>query len=96
MEIKKRLLPFILSLGGVLSDYATTIIGLGLGFYETHPAYHPLKAILIFWGAITVLTLLLPKGKLWTISINGIALASYLGTINNTLVILGFFQGLRI
>lgn len=96
MDAIKRLLPFILSLGGVLSDYLTTTIGLGLGFYETHPAYHPLKALLIFWGAITVLTLLLPREKPWRTSINGIALASYLGALNNTLVILGLFSGLVI
>ncbi|RLG08919.1 MAG: hypothetical protein DRN64_04525 [Thaumarchaeota archaeon] len=96
MNLKRRLLPFLLSLGGVASDYVTTVIGLGLGFYETHPAYHPLKALLIFWGALTILTLLLPKGRLWTMSINGVALASYLGTINNTLVILGLFQGLNL
>lgn len=96
MDAIKRLLPFILSLGGVLSDYLTTTIGLGLGFYETHPAYHPFKALLIFWGAITVLTLLLPREKPWRISINGIALASYLGALNNTLVILGLFSGLVI
>jgi len=94
MPVGKRFLPFTLSLGGVLLDYLTTTIGLGLGFYEVHPAYHPLKALLIFWGAITVLTLLLPSGKLWTMSINGIALASYIGAVNNTLLILGLFSGL--
>jgi len=89
-------LPYILSIGGVLSDYLTTVIGLGLGFYETHSAYHPLSALLIFWGAITLLTLLLPKEKLWRMSIKGIALASYLGAVNNTLVIFGIFPGLNI
>ncbi len=96
MHLSGRFLPFLLSFGGVALDYLLTTIGLGLGFYETHPEYHPLKALLIFWGAITVLTLLLPKEKLWRISINGIALASYLGAVNNTLVILGLFSGLKI
>ncbi|MEM2110806.1 MAG: hypothetical protein QXX08_02890 [Candidatus Bathyarchaeia archaeon] len=96
MSFLKRLLPFLLSLGGVLLDYLTTTIGLSLGFYETHPAYHPLKALFVFWGAITLLVLLLPKEKLWKISINGVALISYLGFVNNTLVILGIFQGLPI
>jgi len=96
MRTIKRLLPFILSLGGVLSDYLTTTIGLGLGFYETHPAYHPLNALVVFWGIITVLTLLLPRERLWTMSINGIAVVSYLGAVNNSLVILGVFPGLKI
>jgi len=96
MRDMRRFTPFVLSLGGVLSDYLTTTIGLGLGFYETHSAYHPLNALLIFWGIITVLTFLLPREKPWVMSINGIALASYLGAVNNTLVILGMFSGLKI
>jgi len=89
MRIAEISLPFILSLGGVLLDYLTTTIGLGLGFYETHSAYHPLKALLVFWGVIAVLTLLLPRERSWKMGINGIALASYIGAVNNTLVILG-------
>jgi hypothetical protein len=90
------LVPFILSLNGVLLDYLTTIIGSSFGFHEFHAAYHPLNALSIFWGAIAVLTLLLPKKRPWTTSINGIALVSYAGMINNVLVICGIFSGLRI
>lgn len=96
MQVPQRFMPFALSLLGVLLDYVTTTIGLGLGFNELNPAYHPLKALLIFWGAITVLVLLLPKERFWAMSINGIALASYLGAVNNTLVIIGVFPGLKI
>jgi len=92
----ERIFPFILSLGGVSLDYVTTAIGLGLGFYEMHPAYHPLNALLIFWGAIILLSLLLPRGRIWRLSINGLASASYLGLVNNTLVIMGVFPGLQI
>jgi len=81
--------PFVLSLGGVVSDYLTTTVGLNLGFSEICPAYHPLKALLVFWGVIAVLTLLLPRERSWKMGINGIALASYIGAVNNTLVILG-------
>lgn len=42
---------FIISLFGVVSDYITTTIGLSLGFYETHPEYHPLKALGLFWAS---------------------------------------------
>jgi len=75
---------------------ATTTIGLSMGFVETHPQYHPFKALAIFWGAITVLTVTLPKTRIWRIGINALALLPYLGAINNTLVILGIFPGLQI
>jgi len=92
----ERIFPFMLSLGGVSLDYVTTTIGLGLGLCEMHPAYHPLKALLIFWGAIVLLSLLLPRGRIWRVSINSLASASYLGVVNNTLVIMGVFPGLQI
>ena len=92
----RRIVPFLLSLGGVLSDYLTTRIGLSLGFYETHPHYNPILALFIFWGAVAFLTTTLPKRKFWSLSINGLASVSYLGALNNILVILGVFSGLVI
>jgi len=92
----RRIVPFLLSLGGVLSDYLTTRIGLSLGFYEIHPHYNPILALLIFWGAVVLLTVTLPKRRFWNFSVNGLASVSYLGAINNTLVILGVFSGLVI
>jgi len=92
----REMTPFILSLGGVLADYVTTTIGLGLGFTETHPQYHPLTALAIFWGAITVLTLTMPRRSPWNLAVHGIALVSFLGGVNNLLVILGVFPGLPI
>jgi len=96
MPLKLWMLPFLLALGGGVSDYVTTTIALTMctGLYETHPQYSPVWALLIFWGAIAVLTLALPKEKPWTLSINALALASYIGAVNNTLVILGLFPGL--
>ncbi len=86
-------LPFIVSFGGIILDYMTTTIGLGMGFYETHPAYSPLNALVIFWSAIGFLLFVLPKEKTWRASINLVAVMSYLGAFNNTLVIMGvFFQ----
>ncbi len=96
MRLKLWVLPFLLALGGVLSDYATTTIGLSMGFHETHPQYHPAWALLVFWGAIALLTLALPEDQQRNLSTNGLALASYIGTVNNTLVILGLFSGLPI
>ena len=98
MTFKQWMTPFLIALGGVLSDYATTTYALNFctGLYETHPQYSPIWALLIFWGAIAVLTLTLPKKKPWNISINGIASASFIGAVNNLLVILGVFSGLVI
>ena len=96
MDVSNRLLPFLLTLGGVFSDYITTSIGLGLGHYESQPNYHPLLALLVFWGITAVLVLLLPKERPWRISINTLMLTSYLGAVNNALVILGVFAGLGI
>jgi hypothetical protein len=90
------LLPFLISLSGVVFDYWTTTIGLSMGFVETHPQYHPLKALAIFWGAVAVLTVTLPKTRIWRICTNALATLSYLGGINNALVILGVFSGLII
>ncbi len=88
--------PFIISLAGVAFDYLTTSIGLNLGFYETHPQYHPLTALAIFWGALAALTLILPKKGAWQMSKNVLASIAFLGAANNTLVILGVFPGLVI
>jgi len=92
----KKAMPFAISLGGVVSDYVTTTIGLSLGFVETHITYSPIWALTIFWVAVSVLSLSLPRKKIWYLAINGLASASYLGFVNNTLVILGVFSGLRI
>ncbi|MFH0749284.1 MAG: hypothetical protein V1915_05165 [Candidatus Bathyarchaeota archaeon] len=88
-------LPFFISLIGVLADYVTTTVGLNLGFYETHPQYHPAWALLIFWGCLTVLTLTFPKRRFWEMTKNAIASASFLGSVNNTLVIFKIFSGLK-
>ena len=96
MTLKRWMTPFLIALGGILSDYATTTYALNFctGLYETHPQYSPLWALLIFWGAITILTLTLPKKKTWSLSINSLALASYTGAINNILVILRLSPGI--
>jgi len=96
VAIKPWMLPFLLALGGVVSDFATTKIALNYctGLRETHIQYSPVLALFIFWTAITVLTLALPRKKPWSLGISGLALMSYIGAINNTLVILGLFSGL--
>ena len=87
--------PFLISLAGIIADYLTTRIGLNLGFYETHLQYQPAYALIIFWGSLTLLTLTLPKGEFWKMTKNALASVTFLGAINNTLVIIGVFSGLR-
>jgi len=98
MTLKQWMTPFLIALGGVLSDYATTMYALNFctGLYETHPHYSPVWALLIFWGALALLTLTLPKKKPWSLSINSLAFASYIGAINNILVILNLFPGITV
>jgi len=94
--VEGRLSAFLYSLIGVAADYASTRVGLGQGFHETHALYHPLLALAIFWTAVAVLVLSLPRGRLWEGSIRFIASWSFLGAVNNILVILGLFSGLVI
>jgi hypothetical protein len=87
---QNHIIPFLLVIGGIVSDYLTSHVGLSMGFYEVHPQYHPLWGFTVFFSVITVLTVLLPRHKLGRFSTIGVALLSYLGTINNTLLILSF------
>jgi len=98
LPLKSWMIPFLLVLGGVLSDHATTTIGLrmNLSLREINPQYDPLWAVLVFWGAISLLMLTLPKERLRSLAANGMALVSYVGAANNTLVILGLLPGLAI
>lgn len=89
--MRKELLPFMVSLLGVISDFITTTIGLSLGFYETNQYYHPVTALLIMWSALLVLVLSLPKKGFWYASIMGIASAPFIGAVNNILVISQIF-----
>lgn len=92
-KLDGRFMGFPLALLGVVCDWITTQVGLGMGFYETHLAYHPVTALAIFWSAIVFLYLTLPRGKKWDAAIWALASWSFLGAVNNTLVILGVFSG---
>jgi len=87
------MLPFILVLWGVISDYITSTIGLNFyaDLYETQLHYNPIYALFVFWTAIIILTLTLPRKKPWTLGISGFALLAYIGAINNTFLILKLF-----
>ena len=89
-------LPFLVSLGGIATDYFTSMVGLGLGLYESQPLYSPAFALMIFWGALVFLSLALPRGRVWGAAKNVLASVTFLGPVNNTLVIFRVFPGLRI
>ena len=98
MPLKPWMIPFLLVLGGVLSDHATTTIGLrmNLSLREINPQYDPLWAVLVFWWALALLTLTISRKRIRNLGTNGLALFSYLGAINNALVIMGVFTGVTI
>ena len=96
LSTKAWMQPFFLAFWGVLSDYLTTMLGLGMGFCESCPQYHPVYALAAFSVSIALLTLALPREKPWNLCAIGLALASYLGTANNILVILGISTGISV
>jgi hypothetical protein len=86
--------PFLLALCGVILDYVFTTMGLTMGFYEMNPQYHPAWALLYFWGIMVMFALFMPKRKIRMLSLYGLSAVSYMGVLNNALVILGLFRGL--
>lgn len=90
----KRIMPFIISFIGGISDLFTTNIGLKIGLSEAHPLYNPIFAIAIFWSCIATLNLLISDRRALTFSTYAVAFYSFLGMINNILVISGVFPGL--
>ena len=90
---KLRTSPFLQVLGGVLSDYVTTTMGLSMGFCETNLEYNPVVSLLVFFAATAILTLAVPRKRPWNLSFYAIGAASYLGAINNVLVMLGLLSG---
>lgn len=96
VKLEGRPLSFLIIVIGVATDYVSTCIGLGSGFMETHPHYHPIIALAIFWDAMTILFFALPRGKWWDGAIHFIAAWSLLGAFNNLMVLTGVFSGLKI
>jgi len=94
--LKTWVQPFFMAFCGVLSDYLTTMLGLGMGFCEACPKYNPVWALAAFLGSIAILTLALPRKRPWNLCAIGLASASYLGVANNILVILGIFAGITV
>ena len=93
-RIRDLRIPLGVATSGIILDYLTTSVGLQCGLSEANPAYHPLWAVLVFFSLITLLTVLSRSQRDMKWSIIGFASLSYLGAINNTLVLLGLFPGL--
>jgi hypothetical protein len=91
-----RFMALPIALLGVVSDWITTRIGLDMGYHEIHLQYSPFFALAIFWYAVVFLLMALPRGKKWDAAICFLASWSFLGAVNNALVILGVFSGLVI
>ena len=94
-SIRAMISAYLIALLGSVADYVTTRIGLSMGYYETHPYYSPFLSIAIFTGAITILALMLSKAPKWMKwSVYFLATMSFIGAVNNMLVIFGLFGGL--
>jgi hypothetical protein len=92
-QLDTRFIALSIALLGVISDWVTTQVGLNMGYYETHLMYHPVLALAIIWTEIIFLSMVLPKGGRWDYAIYFLASWSFIGAVNNTLVITGIFNG---
>ena len=108
----KSQIPFVISALGLLFDFMTTAIALSNPYmipetiiYETHPKawpYGALIGIFIFWGLIEILERFEPEGeRRWFLLfywawIYMIAVQTWIGPVNNSLVMAGVFDGLQI
>ena len=87
-----NVLPYLVSLIGVLLDYLTTTVGLSLGLHETNSLYHPVLSLIIFWVILTFMNLALPRKGLWNICKNVYASTPFLAAFSNILVITSVFR----
>jgi len=92
IRLKQFLIAETIILIGVSGDYATSVIGLNMGFIETHPQYSPLNAILIFTAVNAALSILDVSWR-WQIPRLLIAGSSMLGMINNLALLFPIFLG---
>ena len=91
-RLKQFLIAETIILIGVYGDSLTSVIGLNMGFVETHPQYSPLNAIIIFTALNTVLSILDVSWR-WQIPRLLIAGSSMLGMINNLAWLSSLFFG---
>ena len=92
-QLDARFMALPIALLGVVSDWITTQVGLGMGYYETHLMYNPVLALALIWTTIIFLLMVLPRGGRWDYAIYFLASWSFIGAVNNILVIMGVFSG---
>lgn len=95
--MNKNYFPFIISVTGCLLDWISTQVGLFLGYVETHLTYSLINA-LFFWVFICFALemgyrIVGMPGWFLNVAIL-ISTVSFIGFVNNTLVIIGVFGGL--
>ena len=100
INLLRKYPTFLIASVGCVLDIFSTIVGLNRGFYETHSQYTFLNAFLFWMGICLVMEGLkysLTRKNIWFNRLTmAVASASWLGFVNNTLVILGIFGGLII
>ena len=78
-RLDTRFMALSIAFLGVVSDWITTQVGLGMGYYETHLMYNPVLALAIIWTAIIFLLMVLPRGGRWDYAIYFLASWSFIG-----------------
>ena len=78
--------PFIIMVAGVTSDYVSSLIGISVGYVETHPNYSPLNALIIFTLALAILMLFFWRNRTTRIFVWACSIIPFIGIIHNLLV----------
>ncbi|MCJ7631116.1 hypothetical protein MUP77_01750 [Candidatus Bathyarchaeota archaeon] len=87
----EKIFPYTIATLGVVSDFASTQLGLIRGFREANVLYGPIPALVVFWTILTVATLALPRGTLRRTCVFAIVCLSFVGLFNNIFVMAGIF-----
>jgi hypothetical protein len=91
MQNLANILPYTIATLGVVTDFASTQLGLMRGFHEANVLYGPIPALIVFWTVLTVATLALPRGTLRRTLVFAVVCMSFLGLFNNIFVMAGIF-----
>lgn len=92
LNLKK---PYSIMYAGILGDFISTkidlYIGKPFGFYESHPAYSPINALVLFLSVLTIVRFATRNSK-YQIPIMTVFSCLFLyGLINNIVVALYWF-----
>lgn len=88
--------PYVITVYGVVSDLVTTQIGLSKSFIETQSIYSPFIALTVLIGVMAIFDLFFRNAR-YKMQFQLILVSvSFLGAINNVLVLLRVFGGLML